>query len=130
MHVVLHRQIVFGVHSNIDFSEADVIIALSRKERVQPLIKGNRRPTTGCSAGRLRERSGEVDEVREIAALSIVVGKEEDLVALQRPADGGAELLSTFVRLERREKILRLKTVVANVVERLSLELVRPRLGD
>ena len=57
-------------------------------------------------------------------------GEEENLVALDRAADGASDLLLAVVRLERQEGIGRAEGTVAQIVERGAVHMIPPGLGN
>ena len=78
----------------------------------------------------LRTAVEEFDDVRNVEDVLIESGEKENLVALERAADGASDLLLAVVRLEGEEGIGGSEGTVAQIVERGAVDVIRAGLGD
>src|SRR5439155_15191504 len=122
---------------HIHLAEADLVVALARREDVQPLEECQRRRAVGGRRGaRRREKRGVGGrrEDREIAKLLIVIAEDKHLVLLDRAARGEAELLPSLGGLlavdQRNLRVDGLERLVPQEIKPFSAELIGSRFGD
>ena len=87
----------------------------------------------GTGAGRghnLRRSVKEFDNVGRVEDVLIESREKENLVALERAANGASELLLAIVRLERQESVGRAKRTVAQVIENCPVHVIGAGLGN
>jgi hypothetical protein len=78
----------------------------------------------------LRSAIEELDDVGRVEDVLIESSEEENLVALERAADGASELLLAIVRLESEESVGGAEGTVAQVVEDGAMDVIGAGLGD
>ena len=89
--------------------------------------------SVGAGAGLRNDLRTAVEEFNDVGRMKNVLiesGEEENLVALQRTADGASDLLLAVVRLEREKRIGRAEGTVAQIVKAGAVQVIGAGLGD
>ena len=81
-------------------------------------------PVPACGND-LRTAVQKLDHVGNVKDVLVESGEEENLVALERAADGASDLLLAVVRLEREKRIGRAERTIAQIVERCAVHVIR-----
>ena len=121
---------------------ADLRGRIFSRERRQSRRRGEHERLIGCFVVSRGERSRrgcwhnfrtaveKLNDVRHMEDVLIESREEEDLVALDGPADRASDLLLPVVRLECQKRIGRAERTVAQIVERRAMHMIRSGLGD
>jgi len=87
----------------------------------------------GSGAGGGHDLRGAIEEFDDVGGVKDVLiesAEKEDLVALERTADGASELLLAIVRLKSQESIGGSERTVAEVIKDGAVHMIGARLGD